>query len=49
MVWLAEDHLDLTGPCGVAPRLIEVGATDHPVDEVTRTPLLRPPSLDATV
>jgi hypothetical protein len=36
VVWLAGDHLELTGPCGPAPWLIEIGATDHPVDVVTR-------------
>jgi len=35
-VWLAGDHLELTGPCGPAPWLIEIGAADHPVDVVTR-------------
>jgi len=37
VVWLAGDHLELTGPCGAAPWLIELGADDHPVDVVTRT------------
>jgi hypothetical protein len=36
VVWLAGDHLELTGPCGPAPWLIEIGAADHPVDVVTR-------------
>lgn len=36
VVWLADDHLELTGPCGAAPWLIELGAADHPVDVVTR-------------
>jgi hypothetical protein len=36
VVWLAGDHLELTGPCGAAPWLLEIGATDHPVDVVTR-------------
>ncbi len=36
VVWLAGDHLELTGPCGAAPWLIELGAADHPVDVVTR-------------
>ena len=35
-MWLAGDHLELTGPCGAAPWRIELGATDHPVDVVTR-------------
>jgi hypothetical protein len=35
-VWLAEDHLELTGPCGPAPWLIELGPADHPVEVVTR-------------
>lgn len=36
VVWLAGDHLELTGPCGAAPWLIELGADDHPVEVVTR-------------
>ncbi len=36
VVWLAGDHLELTGPCGPAPWLLELGPTDHPVDVVTR-------------
>jgi hypothetical protein len=36
VVWLAGDHLELTGPCGPAPWLLESGATDHPVEVVTR-------------
>jgi hypothetical protein len=36
VVWLAGDHLELTGPCGAAPWLLEIGATDHPVDVVAR-------------
>ena len=36
VVWLAGDHLELTGPCGAAPWLIELGTTDHPVEVVTR-------------
>jgi hypothetical protein len=36
VVWLAGDHLELTGPCGPAPWLLELGAADHPVDVVTR-------------
>ena len=36
VVWLADDHLELTGPCGAAPWLIEVGLAEHPVDIVTR-------------
>jgi hypothetical protein len=36
VVWLAGDHLELTGPCGAAPWLIELGATDHPVEVVAR-------------
>lgn len=35
-VWLAGDHLELTGPCGAAPWLLELGPTDHPVEVVTR-------------
>jgi hypothetical protein len=36
VVWLAGDHLELTGPCGPAPWLMELGPTDHPVEVVTR-------------
>jgi hypothetical protein len=35
VVWLHDDRLELTGPCGAAPWLIELGETDHPVDAVT--------------
>ena len=36
VVWLAGDHFELTGPCGPAPWLLELGATDHPVEVVAR-------------
>src|SRR6266576_245943 len=36
VVWLAGDHLELTGPCGPAPWLLQLGPTDHPVEVVTR-------------
>ena len=36
VVWLADDHLELTGPCGPAPWLLEIGPADHPVEVVTR-------------
>jgi len=36
VVWLHGDQLELTGPCGAAPWLIELGETDHPVEAVTR-------------
>ena len=36
VVWLNGDHLELTGPDGPAPWLIELGATDHPVEVVDR-------------
>jgi hypothetical protein len=36
VVWLNGDHLELTGPCGAAPWIIELGETDHPVEVVTR-------------
>ena len=32
VVWLADDHLELTGPCGPALWLLELGPTDHPVE-----------------
>jgi hypothetical protein len=36
VVWLNHDRLELTGPCGAAPWLIELGETDHPVEVVDR-------------
>lgn len=36
VVWLDGDHLELTGPDGPAPWLIELGPTDHPVEVVDR-------------
>jgi hypothetical protein len=36
VVWLNGDELELTGPCGAAPWLIELDATDHPVETVGR-------------
>jgi hypothetical protein len=36
VVWREGDHLALTGPCGPAPWVIELGATDHPVEVVDR-------------
>jgi hypothetical protein len=36
VVWLAGDRLELTGPCGPAPWLLELGPTDHPVEVVAR-------------
>jgi hypothetical protein len=36
VVWLDGEQLALTGPCGAAPWLIELGATDHPVEVVDR-------------
>ena len=36
VLWLAGDHLELTGPCGPAPWLLELGPTDHPLEVVTR-------------
>lgn len=36
VVWLSGDHLELTGPCGAAPWLIELGPTEHPVEVVDR-------------
>lgn len=36
VVWLRADHLELTGPCGAAPWLLEVGETEHPVEVVGR-------------
>lgn len=36
VVWLHDGALELTGPCGAAPWLIEVPADDHPVEVVAR-------------
>jgi hypothetical protein len=36
VVWLNGDRLELTGPCGAAPWIIELGATEHPVEVVDR-------------
>jgi hypothetical protein len=36
VVWLNGDALELTGPCGAAPWLVELGRTDHPVEIVDR-------------
>jgi hypothetical protein len=36
VVWLNGDRLELTGPCGAAPWILELGATDHPVEVVDR-------------
>jgi hypothetical protein len=36
VIWLNGDHLELTGPDGPAPWLIELGETDHPVEVVDR-------------
>ena len=36
VVWLRDDHLELTGPCGASPWLIELGADDHPMAVVDR-------------
>lgn len=36
MVWLNGDRLELTGPDGAAPWLMELGAAEHPVEVVDR-------------
>ena len=36
VIWLNGDHLELTGPDGPGPWLMELGATDHPVEVVDR-------------
>jgi hypothetical protein len=36
VVWLDRDRPALTGPCGPAPWLLELGRTDHPVEVVDR-------------
>ena len=36
VVWLNGSGLELTGPCGAAPWIIEIGPTEHPVEVVDR-------------
>ncbi len=36
VVWLDGELISLTGPCGATPWLIELGATEHPVEVVDR-------------
>jgi hypothetical protein len=36
VVWLHVDRIELTGPCGAAPWLLELAATEHPVEVVDR-------------
>lgn len=36
VLWLHDDRIELTGPCGSAPWMIELGATEHPVEVVDR-------------
>jgi hypothetical protein len=36
VVWLNGQALELSGPCGAAPWLIELGRTDHPLAVVDR-------------
>jgi hypothetical protein len=36
VVWLNDDRLELTGPCGAAPWIIELESAEHPVETVER-------------
>jgi hypothetical protein len=36
VVWLNGERLELTGPCGAAPWIIELESAEHPVDTVAR-------------
>ena len=47
VVWLNGDRLELTGPCGAAPWLIELGEPEHPVAAVERIvrDVVGPPAL----
>ena len=36
VVWLHGDRLELTGPCGSAPWLLEIAEDEHPVEVVGR-------------
>ena len=51
VVWLNDDHLELTGPCGAAPWYMEVGANEHPVavvDQLVRNALGSPRLVHST-
>jgi hypothetical protein len=47
VVWLNAGRLELTGPCGAAPWLIELGESDHPMETVEQVvrDVLGPPRL----
>jgi hypothetical protein len=36
VVWLNGDRLELTGPCGAAPWIIELETAEHPMETVAR-------------
>lgn len=36
VVWLRDGGIQLTGPCGSDPWMLELGATDHPLEVVDR-------------
>jgi hypothetical protein len=36
VVWLDGDHVELTGPCGAAPWILELDRSDHPMVVVDR-------------
>jgi hypothetical protein len=36
VVWLQDQRIELTGPCGAAPWLLELGHADHPLEVVDR-------------
>lgn len=36
VIWLHDGAIELTGPCGAAPWLLELGETEHPVEVVSR-------------
>ena len=51
VVWLRDARIELTGPCGAAPWLIEVGASEHPlavIDRVVRDVLGEPQLVHST-
>jgi hypothetical protein len=51
VVWLNQDHVELTGPCGAAPWYVELDATDHPmaiVERVARRTLGAPRLIHST-
>ena len=36
VIWMHDGKVEMTGPCGAAPWLIEIGEAEHPVEVVDR-------------